>query len=81
MKNPIKAILHSRTAPGIKIIALSLLLLFVSALPYMVHAMLGPEGSESMLLVLLFAAGALVAHVGFVVGLAWLIWESFVKKR
>lgn len=79
-KNPIKAILRSKAAPGMKIIAFSLLLLFVCVLPYMLYASLGPEDGNPVVLGWLFAIGALVAHLGFVVGLAWLIWDSYRRK-
>ncbi len=76
-KNPIKAILGNKAAPGMKIIALSLLLLFICVLPYMLYASFGPADGNPVGLGWLFALGALVAHLGFVVGLAWLILDSY----
>jgi hypothetical protein len=79
LRNPIKAILRSNSAPGLKVIALSLLLLFVTALPYMVYAMLGLEGGNAQVLGMLFGVGALLAHAGFIIGLLWLMWDSYGK--
>ncbi|MDQ2078358.1 hypothetical protein [Marinimicrobium sp. ABcell2] len=81
LKNPIKAILRSDSPPGLKVIALSLLLLFVTALPYMAYEMVGPEDGNPQVLGMLFGLGALLAHVGFIVGLLWLMWESYGRGR
>lgn len=80
MKNPVRAILRSGAAPGLKVIALSLLLVFASALPYMLYATFGPAEGNPVALGWLFAVGAMVAHIGFLVGLVWLMWETYVKN-
>lgn len=77
-KNPVAAIMRSNALPGLKIIALSLLLLFATALPYMLYVLVAPEGTYLQALGVVFGIGALAAHMGFIVGLLWLIWNSFV---
>lgn len=81
LKNPVTAILRSNSPRGIKIIALSLLLVLVCAAPLMLYVFLGPEDGNPVGLGLLFAGGALVAHIGFTVGLVLLIWDVFIKKN
>lgn len=81
LKNPVTAILHSSALPGLKIIALSLLLLFATALPYMLYVLIAPEGAYLQALGIVFGIGALAAHMGFIVGLLWLIWNSFFGGR
>lgn len=78
LTNPVAAILRSNALPGVKIIALSLLLLFVTALPYMLYVLVAPEGIYLQALGIVFGIGALAAHMGFVGGLVWLIWDSFL---
>ena len=81
LKNPVTAILRSNSPRGIKIIALSLLLVMVCAAPLMLYVFFGPEDGNPVGLGLLFSCGALVAHVGFTVGLVLLIWDVFIKKN
>lgn len=81
LKNPVTAILRSKALPGLKIIALSLLLLLVTTVPYMLYALVVPEGIHLHMLGVVFGVGALAAHMGFIVGLSWLIWESFFGGR
>lgn len=81
MYNPVTKILQSNSQRGIKVIALSLLLVFVSAAPIMLYILLGPADGNPIGLGLLFAVGALVAHVGFVVGILLLLWDNFISKR
>lgn len=80
MQDPITRILQSRSAPGLKIIALSLVLLFATALPVMGYLIFGPEGGNPVWLGRLFALGALLAHVGFIAGLVMLIKEAYFPK-
>lgn len=80
VKNPITAIWYSDASRGLKIIAYSLVLVFASAAPFMGYVLLGPEDSNPVNLGLLFAVGALIAHVGFFVGLMLLIWDHYLKK-
>ncbi len=79
LKNPITAIWRSKSSRGLKIIAYSLLLLFVTALPFMGYVTFGPSDSNPMALSLIFAGGAMFAHVGFFVGLLLLIWDHYKK--
>ena len=81
MYNPVTKILQSNSQRGIKVIALSLLLVFVSAAPIMLYILLGPADGNPIGLGLLFAVGALVAHVGFVIGILMLLWDNFISKR
>lgn len=81
MYNPVTKILQSNSQRGIKVIALSLLLVFVSAAPIMLYILLGPADGNPIGLGLLFAVGALVAHVGFVLGILLLLWDNFISKR
>lgn len=80
MKNPITYILHSDATRGIKVIALSLLLVLTSAAPLMLFVFLGLRDDTPIVLAWLFALGALLGHVGFAVGLILSIWDMFVKK-
>lgn len=81
LKNPVTAIWRSQSSRGLKIIAYSLLLVFVTALPFMAYVTFGPSDSNPMALGLVFAVGALVAHLGFFVGLVLLIWDHYIKKE
>lgn len=79
IKNPIRAILQSNASRGIKWIAFSLMVVVLSALPAMLYALLtGGEGSVP--LTLLFAAGALLGHIGFIVGLLMLLYEMLRRR-
>ena len=80
MINPVTKILRSDSQRGIKVIALSLLLVFVCAAPIMLYILLGPADGNPIGLGLLFAVGALVAHAGFVVGILLLLWDNFISK-
>src|SRR5690625_3712850 len=79
LRNPVTAILQSNALPGLKIIALSLLLLFVTALPYMLYVLVVTDGPYLQALGVVFGIGALAAHMGFIVGLSWLIWNSLLE--
>ncbi|QEI12600.1 hypothetical protein [Cellvibrio japonicus] len=81
MFNPISYILRSNSPRGIKVIALSLLVVLVSAAPIMFYIVLGPEDGNPIGLGLLFAFGALVGHVGFVAGMLLLIWDNLLNKK
>ena len=80
-KNPLTAIARSEASRGLKLIAYSLLLVFVTSLPFMLYIFLGPDESNPVLLSWVFAVGALLAHVGFLVGLLMLIWDSYFRRR
>lgn len=80
LKNPITYILRSNSTRGIKVIALSLLLVLASALPLMLYIFLGPEDGNPVALGWLFAAGAMIGHLGFALGLIMLLWDILFKK-
>lgn len=81
MLNPIRAILHSKSPRGIKIIALSLLLVLVCAAPIMLYSYFGPEQGNPVALSWVFALGAVAAHIGFLVGMFLLIWDIYFAKK
>jgi len=81
MLNPIRTILRSQSQRGVKVIALSLLLVLVCAAPIMLYIALGPKDGNPVGLGLLFAIGALAAHGGFVIGMLLLIWDNVVHKK
>lgn len=80
IKNPITAIWLSDASRGLKVIAYSLVVVFVTSLPYIAYVMFGPSEGNPVGLGLLFACGAMVAHVGFFVGLLMLIWDHYFRK-
>ncbi|WP_036189379.1 hypothetical protein [Marinimicrobium agarilyticum] len=80
LKNPIAAIWASDASRGLKIIAYSLVVVFATSLPFIAYVAFGPEGGNPVGLGLLFACGAMVAHVGFFVGLSMLIWDHYFRK-
>ena len=79
--NPISKILHSNSQRGVKVIALSLLLVLICAAPIMLYIAFGPKDGNPIALGWLFALGALVAHVGFVVGMLLLIVDNLLKRK
>ncbi|MBE8717281.1 hypothetical protein C4F51_08785 [Cellvibrio sp. KB43] len=81
MKNPITAILRSKASTGIKWIAFSLMVVLVSAMPSMLYALFGPGDGSSMTLTLIFAVGALLGHIGFLIGLLLLLRDAFFNKK
>lgn len=81
LKNPITAIARSEASRGLKLIAYSLLLVFVTSLPFMLTVILGPEDANPVFLGKVFAGGAVLAHIGFLVGLLMLIWDSYSGRR
>lgn len=81
LKNPITAILRSKASLGIKWIAFSLMVVLVSAMPSMLYALFGPGDGSSMTLTLIFAVGALLGHIGFLIGLLLLLRDAFFNKK
>jgi hypothetical protein len=79
--NPIRAVLRSHSPRGIKIIALSLMLVLTSAMPIMLYSLFGPDDGGPILLGWIFAVGAVLAHVGFLVGMALLLVDHFYIKK
>ncbi|MGD8177126.1 hypothetical protein [Marinimicrobium sp. ARAG 43.8] len=80
LKNPVTAIWRSEASRGLKVIAYSLLLLFATSLPFIGYMMFGPEGGNPVALSWLFAGGAMLAHVGFFVGLLLLIVDHYLRR-
>jgi len=81
VKNPITAIARSEASRGLKLIAYSLLLVFATSLPFMLTVIFGPEDANPVFLGKVFAGGAVLAHIGFLVGLLMLIWDSYSGRR
>jgi len=81
LKNPITAIARSEASRGLKLIAYSLVLVFATSLPFMLAVLLGPEDANPVFLGMVFAGGALLAHLGFLVGLLMLIWDHYFRRR
>lgn len=75
-RNPVTRIIYSRAHIGLKIIALSLVLLLLGVFPFLLCWLWQPQQIPYWS-GLLFAASAGLAHVGFVVGLLLLIREMF----
>jgi len=81
MWNPVRAVLKSDSPRGIKIIALSLMLVLVCAAPMMILSYLGSEESTLIVASWLFAIGAMVAHIGFFIGAVLLIWDAYFARK
>lgn len=81
MYNPIARIINSQSPRGIKVIALSLLVVLLSAAPIMLYIYFGPADANPVGLGFLFAAGAMLGHLGFVVGLLLLIWDNRSQRK
>ncbi len=81
MWNPIRTILNSSSQRGIKIIALSLMLVLVCAAPIMLYSLFGPEDGNPVLLSWLFAIGSVIAHIGFFVGILLVLWDLYIAKK
>lgn len=80
MWNPVSRIWHSQSPLGVKVIALSLMLVLASAVPIMLYMVFGPEEGNPMALSWLFAGGAIVSHLGFLVGILLLVRDIWFKK-
>ncbi len=81
MWNPIRAVLRSNSLRGIKIIALSLMLVILSALPIMLISYFGDADSNPVIASWLFAVGAMLGHIGFFIGVLLLIWDIYFAKK
>jgi hypothetical protein len=81
MWNPIRSVLRSQSPRGVKLIALSLMLVISSALPFMVYSLFGDVDRTPNFLSWIFALGALVAHLGFFIGVILLIWDMYFAKK
>jgi hypothetical protein len=81
MWNPIRSVLRSQSPRGVKLIALSLMLVISSALPFMVYSLFGDVNQTPGFLSWIFALGALVAHLGFFIGVLLLIWDMYFAKK
>ncbi len=81
MWNPIRAVLRSNSLRGIKIIALSLMLVIISALPIMLISYFGAADANPVIASWLFAVGAMLGHIGFFIGVLLLIWDIYFAKK
>lgn len=81
IKNPITAIINSNASVGFKWIAFGLLVLLLSAMPLMLYSVFASTGSGSMILTIIFAVGALIGHLGFLIGLLLLLRDVFLKRK
>lgn len=81
MWNPVRAVLSSKSMRGIKVIALSLMLVLICAAPIMLYSLFGPADGNPILLGWLFAGGAMLAHIGFFVGIVLIIWDVYFAKK
>ena len=81
MWNPIRAVLISKSLRGIKIIALSLMLVLVCAAPFMLYSVFGPADGNPVALSWLFVIGAMLAQIGFFVGMVLIIWDIYFVKK
>ena len=81
MLNPIRTVMRSSSPRGIKIIALSLMLVLICAAPIMLYSLFGPADGNPILLSWLFAIGAVLAHLGFLIGILLIIWDLYFAKK
>lgn len=81
MWNPIRTVMRSNSLRGIKIIALSLMLVLLSAAPVMLCSIVDPDGDAPLWTGWLFAAGAVLAHLGFLVGIVLVMWDMYFAKK
>jgi hypothetical protein len=81
MWNPVRTIIRSSSPRGIKIISLSLMLVILSALPYMLISYFSAENANPIVSSWLFAIGAMIGHIGFFIGVVVLIWDTYFRKK
>lgn len=81
MLDPIRAIVRSKSPRGVKVIALSLLLVLVCAAPIMLYSFFTAGQGNSVVLSWLFAIGAIAAHLGFLIGMLLIIWDMYFAKK
>lgn len=77
----LKKFLTANALPGVKVIAVSLAVVILTSLPYMVVSVFGDQDKEYLITTWVFIVGAMVAHLGFFVGLLWLIWDLYIVKK
>jgi len=75
-RNPVTRIVYSQAPTGMKIIGLSLVLLLAGAVPFALYWLWQPQEIPYWTGIV-FAGTASLAHMGFVVGLIYLIWDMF----
>ena len=80
VRNPVRIICQSQSPRGVKVIALSLLLVLTCAAPFMIYSLLVP-GDDAIFLSWLLAGGAVVGHMGFLVGMVLLILDLYFPKH
>ena len=81
MWNPIRTVMRSSSPRGIKIIALSLMLVLMCAAPIMLYSLFGSADGNPMMLSWLFAIGAVLAHLGSLIGILLIIWDLYFAKK
>ncbi len=81
MWNPVRAVLKSDSPRGVKIIALNLMLVLACAMPMMILSYLNSDESKLIIASWLFAIGAMVAHIGFFIGVVLLIWDAYFARK
>lgn len=81
MWNPIRIVIRSSSPRGVKIIALSLMLVLLCAMPIMLYSVFGPDDGGPVVLGWLFAVGAMIAHIGFLIGVLLIIWDVYFAKK
>lgn len=75
--NPVTRVVYARAQRGLKLIALGLIIVLISALPLIITVVFNLADPPPPILSWLFAVGALIAHIGFVLGLVLLIRDSY----
>ncbi|HEY7886566.1 MAG TPA: hypothetical protein VIC08_16575 [Cellvibrionaceae bacterium] len=78
-RNPVTRIIYSRAPVGLKLVALSLVLVFISAAPVFIFWLINPAADLPWAAAWFFALGTGLAHIGFVVGLVLLIVAVYRK--
>jgi hypothetical protein len=66
---------------GLRTVAVSLGLGLIGVLPLLVYVAFGPKDGNPIGLGLLAVVAVLIATIGVVVGLIWLVVEVFRRKR
>ncbi|MDO3382213.1 hypothetical protein [Gilvimarinus algae] len=78
-RNPVTRVVYARAEKELKLIALSLILVLLCALPLMINMTFSLIEPTPPALVYLFAGGAVLAHLGFLVGLSLLIYKNLFR--
>ncbi|MDO6745739.1 hypothetical protein [Gilvimarinus sp. 1_MG-2023] len=78
--NPVTRVVYARAPWEIKLIALSLMVLLAASMPWLYYRLLLADTAPPDTVYYCFSAGAVLAHLGFFVGLVSLVVE-FYKSR